>query len=77
MDVNGSSECSPLITKSGKTSFEPPPPFSFNDGNIPKNNCINLLASNNGLDCEPLGTNEPTQIMNKFDTLLSDEQYEP
>lgn len=62
------------LKKLGQASFEPLP---SKDDNNPNNNRTNLLATYSGLDCEPVATNEPIKLMNKFDTLLLEEEYEP
>lgn len=52
-------------------------PSSSNKVNIPKSNCFNLLANKNGLGGDPLDANQPIKLMNTFDSLLLEEQFEP
>lgn len=44
---------------------------------LPKSNCDNPVATSNVLHEEDLESNEPIQLINKFDYLISENQYEP
>lgn len=70
----GESEFHPPLNNTRQASFQP---SSSNDNIIPKSNYSNLLSTSNELGHEPLETNEPIQLINKLDSLVSDEQYEP
>lgn len=70
VDGNDTSKCLPSISKSWQASLAT---SASNYCNIPKNNCVNLPDNNIDPDGEPLETNEPIQLMNKFDSPLSEE----
>lgn len=70
----GVSECLPPLFKPGHACLEP---ISVNHDNAPKSNGLHLVATGNGLDEEVLESNDPIQLMNKFESLLSEDQHKP
>lgn len=74
MEAMGICECLPLLTESGQTCFKP---TSFIHDRIPTINYFHSMATNHGIGGEASKSNQPIQLMNKFDSLLWKVLYEP